>query len=129
MTIEEYNRITRSIIKCAIDVHKELGTGFTESVYETCMKHALSESGASYKTQVIVPVFFKGLKMDKDFFIDILVEEEVIVELKAVETITPVHEAQLLNYLKLSKKKLGLLLNFNVPLMKNGIKRIINGQL
>ena len=127
MTSETYNKIAGNIIKCAIDVHKELGMGFSESVYEVCMKQALSEAGINFKSQVIFPVYYKGIKLDKDFYIDILIEDEIVVELKSVEAILPIHEAQLLNYLKLSNKKLGLLLNFNVSLMKNGIKRMVNG--
>lgn len=129
MTAEQYNKITSIIIRCAIEVHKELGSGFTESVYEECMKEALRDACVNFKSQVVIPVYFKGKRLKKDFIIDMLVEEEIIVELKAVELISAIHEAQLLNYLKLSGKKLGLLLNFNVLLMKNGIRRMLNGYI
>ena len=126
MTSERFNIISGIIIKCAIEVHKELGKGFSESVYEVCMKHALNTAGLNFKSQVPVPVYFNGVKMEKEFFIDILVEGEIVVELKAVEALLPVHDAQLINYLRLSRKQLGLLLNFNIMLMKNGIRRIVN---
>lgn len=89
----------------------------------------LLDDGLSVKTQVIVPVVFKGVELDKDYVLDILVEDEIILELKSVETILPVHEAQLVTYLKLSGKKLGLLINFNVALLKDGVRRRINGNL
>lgn len=124
-----YNSITERIIKCAIEVHKELGPGLMESVYEVCLKKVLEKEGLSVKSQVVLPVCFKGEVLDKDFIIDILVEDLIILELKSVEIILPVHEAQLVTYLKLSGKKLGLLINFNVVLLKNGIRRRINGNL
>ncbi|HEX4876814.1 MAG TPA: GxxExxY protein [Chitinophagaceae bacterium] len=124
-----YNGITERIIKCAIEVHKELGPGLMESVYEVCLKSVLEKEGLSVKSQVVLPVCFKGEVLDKDFIIDILVEDLIIVELKSVELILPVHEAQLVTYLKLSGKKLGLLINFNVVLLKEGIRRRINGNL
>ncbi len=124
-----YNSITERIIKCAIDVHKELGPGLMESVYEICLKKLITEEGLNVKSQVILPVHFKGEILDKNFVLDLLVENEIILELKSVETILPVHEAQLVTYLKLSGKKLGLLINFNVALLKDGIRRRINGNL
>lgn len=124
-----YNSITERIIKCAIDVHKELGPGLMESVYEICLKKLITEEGLNVKSQVILPVHFKGEILDKVFVLDLLVENEIILELKSVETILPVHEAQLVTYLKLSGKKLGLLINFNVALLKDGIRRRINGNL
>lgn len=124
-----YNSLTKRIISCAIEVHKELGPGLMESVYEVCLKKVMSEAGLEVKTQAILPVIFKGIKMDKEFVIDILVENEIILELKSVEVILPVHEAQLVTYLKLSGKKPGLLINFNVALLKTGIRRRINGNL
>lgn len=124
-----YNSITERIIKCGIEVHKELGPGLMESVYEVCFKKVLIDEGLKVKTQVILPVNFKGETLDKEFVIDMLVEDEIILELKSVEVILPVHEAQLVTYLKLSNKKLGLLINFNVVLLKDGIRRRINGNL
>ena len=124
-----YNSLTERIIKCAIEVHKELGPGLMESVYEVCLKKVIADDGLNVKSQVIVPVHFRGEILDKEFVIDLLVEDEIVLELKSVEVILPVHEAQLVTYLKLSGKKLGLLINFNVALLKDGIRRRINGNL
>ena len=124
-----YNSITERIIKCAIEVHKELGPGLMESVYEVCLKKILIDEGLLVKSQIILPVVFKGTQLDKEFVLDLLVENEIILELKSVESILPVHEAQLVTYLKLSGKKLGLLINFNVTFLKEGIRRRINGNL
>lgn len=124
-----YNSITKGIIKCDIEVHKELGPGLMESVYEVCLKKILIDEGLFVKSQVILPVVFKGTQLDKEFFLDLLVEDEIILELKSVEAILPVHEAQLVTSLKLSGKKLGLLINFNVTFLKEGIRRRINGDL
>jgi GxxExxY protein len=126
---EWYNSITERIIRCAIDVHKELGPGLMESVYEVCLKKVVADDGLNIKSQVVLPVHFKGKILDKEFVIDLLVEDEIVLELKSVEVILPVHEAQLVTYLKLSGKKLGLLINFNVALLKDGIRRRINGDL
>lgn len=128
-TEKDYNRLTDSIISSAIEVHKELGPGLLESVYEVCLVSVLKSKGISVKRQVVLPVFFKGGQLEKEFIIDILVENNIVLELKSVETILPIHEAQLVTYLKLSDKKLGLLINFNVPLLKEGIRRRINGNL
>ncbi|MBL7743919.1 MAG: GxxExxY protein [Chitinophagaceae bacterium] len=124
-----YNSITGRIIKCAIEVHKELGRGLMESVYEICLKKVLEDERLFAKSQVILPVVFRGIQLDKDFILDLLVEDEIILESKSVEAILPVHEARLVTYLKLSGKKLGLLINFNVTLLKDGIRRRINGNL
>ena len=124
-----YNSITNRIIGCAIEVHKELGPGLMESVYEVCLKKLMTDEGLFVKSQVILPVVFKDSQLDKDFVLDLLVEDEIILELKSVEILLPVHEAQLVTYLKLSGKKLGLLINFNVVLLKEGIRRRISGNL
>ena|SRR6186713_1328842 len=124
-----YNSITERIIRCAIEVHKELGPGLMESVYEVCLKKVLIDNGLDVKSQLVLPVYFKGELLDKAFVLDLLVEEEIVLELKSLEIILPVHEAQLVTYLKLSSKKLGLLINFNVVLLKDGIRRRINGNL
>lgn len=124
-----YNSITKRIITCAIEVHKELGPGLMESVYGVCLKKILVDEGLFVKSQVILPGVFNGETLDKEFVLDLLVEDEIILELKSAEVILLVHEAQLVTYLKLSGKKLGLLINFNVPLLKDGIRRRINGNL
>ncbi|MBP6432548.1 MAG: GxxExxY protein [Ferruginibacter sp.] len=124
-----YNSITERIIKCAIEVHRELGPGLMESVYEVCLKKVLIDEGLYVESQLLVPVYFKGDRLNKEFMLDLLVEGEIIIELKSVEIILPVHEAQLVTYLKLSDKKLGLLINFNVALLKDGVRRKINGNL
>ena len=129
MNLTEYNKITETVIKCAIEVHKELGPGLMESVYEVCLMKLLREEGLLVRRQVVVPVHFKGERLNKEFIIDILVEDSVILELKSIESILPVHEAQLVTYLKLADKRLGLLINFNVVLLKDGIRRRINGAI
>ncbi|MEO6612741.1 MAG: GxxExxY protein [Chitinophagaceae bacterium] len=130
MTTEEwYNSITKRIINCAIEVHKELGPGLMESVYDICLRKTLLREGLKFKSQVVVPVCFKEELLDKIFVIDLLVEDAIIVELKAIEFVLPIHEAQLVTYLKLADKRLGLLINFKVVLLKDGIRRRINGKL
>jgi len=128
-TIADYNSVSEPIIKCAIEVHKALGPGLLESVYSICLAETLKSEGLRFEREAILPVVFKGKELSKNFIMDLVVENEIIVELKAVETILPVHEAQLLTYLKLSGKKLGLIINFNVAVLKQGIKRRINGDL
>src|SRR5262249_9771458 len=125
--IEDLNKITGTILDCSIEVHKQLGPGLLESVYEICLVKELISRGLRVQRQVLLPVVYKNESLDLDFRIDILVENEVIVELKAVEGLLPVHEAQLLTYLKLADKRVGLLINFNEALLKNGFKRMING--
>ena len=129
LTKETYNYLSNYIIGAAIEVHKELGPGLLESVYEACMVEELESRGLRVKNQVPLPVSYKGKKLDKEFVLDLLVEDEIIVELKSVEELKTVHEIQLLTYLKLANKKLGLLINFNVPILTKGIKRKINGVL
>ena len=124
-----YNSLTERIIRCAIEVHKELGPGLVESVYEVCLKKVLLDDGLNVKSQLVLPVYFKGEMLDKAFVLDLLVEDEIILELKSLEVILPVHESRLVTYLKLAGKKLGLLINFNVVLLKDGIRRRINGDL
>jgi GxxExxY protein len=128
-TEKEYNLLTEKIIASCIEVHNELGPGLLESVYEVCTIAVLKEWGIKVERQVKLPITFKGSKLDKEFIIDLLVENEIILELKSVETLLAIHEAQLVTYLKLADKKLGLLINFNVPLLKQGIRRKINGNL
>jgi GxxExxY protein len=117
------NEITEKIIGCAIEVHKELGFGLLESAYEECLSYELTKAGLLAERQVPVPVIYKEIKLDCGYRMDILVEKKVIIELKTVDAFIPVHEAQILTYLKFAKKEIGLLINFNVMLLKNGIKR------
>jgi len=125
----EYNELTEKIIGAAIEVHRELGPGLLESVYEECMEYELIQNNLWVKRQIPVPIVYKGTPLNKVFYMDMLVNDLIPLELKSVEYLLPVHEVQLVTYLKLSGKKLGLLLNFNVNVMKNGIRRKINGQL
>lgn len=128
-SVEDYNQLTYDIIECCIEVHKELGPGLLESIYEECLESVLVENGLKVQRQVEVPLFFKGKKLNKGFRLDMLINDSIILELKSVETILPIHEAQLVSYLKLSKSQLGLLVNFNSKYLKDGIRRRINGQL
>jgi GxxExxY protein len=122
----DLNLITESIIGAAIQVHRALGPGLLESTYEVCLMHELAQKGLEVDKQVPIPIIYKDVRLDAGYRIDLLVEDQVIVELKSVDTIHPIHEAQLISYLKLSGKKLGLIINFNVKLLKNGIRRIAN---
>ena len=119
----DINLITEKIIGCAIEVHKSLGPGLLESAYEECLYYELKNAGLTIERQKSVPVIYKEIKLDCGYRIDLLVENAVVVELKTVEAFNPVHEAQILTYMKFSKKSIGLLINFNVTLLKNGIKR------
>ena len=119
----EINQITEKIIGCAIEVHKNLGPGLLESAYEECLIFELRNAGLIAERQIGVPVVYKDIKLDCGFRIDILVENTVVIELKTVDEFAPVHEAQILTYMKFASKKIGLLINFNVTLLKNGIKR------
>jgi GxxExxY protein len=120
------NVLTDQIIGCAIEVHRHLGPGLLESVYEECLCYELSQLGLRFERQVHLPVTYKGIKLECGHKLDLMVEDSVVVELKAVDDLTPVHQAQLLTYLKTSKKKVGLLINFNVQFLKNGLKRVVN---
>ena len=121
----EADHITEGIIAAAIAVHRELGPGLLESAYETCLTFELLDKGFSVQRQVEMPVVYHGHRLDCGYRMDLLVEGQVVVELKSVEGLQPLHEAQLLSYLKLSGKKVGLLLNFNVRLMKQGVRRLV----
>ena len=123
---QRINQITDGIIGAAINVHRELGPGLLETAYEQCLCHELSVRGLAFQRQVPLPVKYKAIQLDCGYVLDLLVEKSVIVELKTVENIHPVHEAQLLTYLKLSRVSVGLLINFFVPILKDGIKRIVN---
>ena len=114
---------TKYVIGAAIEVHKSLGPGLLESIYEECLCHELSLRGLTYKRQVILPVIYKSIKLDCGLRLDIVVNDNVILELKSIEKLLPVHEAQLLTYLRLSNKRVGLLINFNTAVLKDGIIR------
>ena len=122
----DINNLSSTIIGAAIEVHKALGPGLLESAYEECLCHELSLRGVSFERQKPLPVEYKGTKLDCGYRLDIIVENTIILELKSCEKIEPIHKAQLLTYLKLSGLHLGLLLNFNVPVMRDGIIRIVN---
>ena len=119
----EINQITEKIIGCAIEVHKILGPGLLESAYEECLNFELRSAGLSTLRQVAVPVVYKEIQLECGYRIDILVENMVVIELKTVDVFAPVHEAQILTYMKFSKKEIGLLINFNVKLLKDGLRR------
>jgi len=119
------NEITRKIIGCAIEVHKNLGPGLLESAYEDCLSYELIKNGLTIQRQQPTPVVYKEIKLECGYRIDIIVENSVVLELKVVDCINPVHEAQILTYMKFSDKTLGLLINFNVTVLKNGIKRYV----
>ena len=120
------NEISGQIVDAAMKVHTALGPGLLESAYEACLMHELKKRGLKVANQVPLPVFYDGIEMEIGYRIDLLVEDAVIVELKTVEKVVPIHEAQILSYLKMSGKKLGLLINFNVLLLKDGIHRFAN---
>ena len=115
--------LTGNICSAAIEVHKQLGPGLLESAYEECLCHELNLRNIAFQRQVQLPVLYKNVRLDCGYQMDVIVEDQVVLELKSVESILPVHEAQLLTYLRLSQKRVGMILNFNVPLMKDGIIR------
>ncbi len=126
MERNRYEELATVILDSAITVHREMGPGLLEAVYQHCLVTELQIRGVSVETLVTVPLFYKGQALKKEYIVDILVEKEIIIELKAVEGVLPVHQAQILSYLKLADKRMGFLINFNVPLLKNGFKRYVN---
>jgi GxxExxY protein len=123
---EELNRITEAIIGAAIEVHREFGPGLLESTYEACLRFELIERGFEVECQKVMPIVYKRVTIDKGYKLDLLVNGKVVVEVKVVDQLISVHEAQLMSYLKLSGCKVGLLINFNVTLLKQGIRRKVN---
>jgi GxxExxY protein len=121
----ETESVASGAIECAFRVHRQLGPGLLESVYETCLLHELKKAGLYFESQKALPVIYDNLKLDAGLRLDVVVREQVILELKAVETLLPVHHAQVLTYLKLTGLRLGLLINFNTVLLKDGIKRVV----
>ncbi|HTX36326.1 MAG TPA: GxxExxY protein [Bryobacteraceae bacterium] len=120
------NEVTERIIGAAIEVHRHLGPGLLESAYEECLCRELNLVGLRFERQVSLPVNYKGLRLDCAYRLDLLVENLVIVEIKAIDELAPIHQAQLLTYLKAAGKQVGLLMNFNVPVLKDGLRRVIN---
>ncbi|NOZ36447.1 MAG: GxxExxY protein [Chlorobi bacterium] len=119
------NKITEKIIGCAIEIHRHLGPGLLESAYSECLSYELKQAGLNVEKEKPMPVIYKDVKLDHGYRIDLLVENRIVIELKTVEAFTDVHTAQILTYMKLGNYKLGLLINFHVSLLKNGIKRFI----
>lgn len=123
---EELNNLSGIVLDACITVHKQMGPGLLESIYCLCLAYELKKRNVKFATQVCIPLCYDGVELSKDFRIDILVEDEIVLELKAVEILLPVHQAQLISYLKLANKRLGFLINFNVPVLKDGFKRYVN---
>jgi GxxExxY protein len=121
----KFDEISNKVIGYAIEVHRALGPGLLESTYEQCLAREMDLSGIAFKLQSPLPVEYKGIKLDCGYRVDMLVEDKLIVELKSVEKILPIHEAQILTYMKLANIKVGLLINFNVERLKEGIKRFV----
>ena len=127
LIVQGVNQTTEAIIGAAIEVHKHLGPGLLESAYEECLCHELNLRDIPFQRQIPLPVVYKGTKLDCGYRIDLLVKNEVVVELKAIEGILPIHEAQTLTYMRLGDWKVGLIINFNVPIVVKGIKRLVLG--
>jgi len=125
--MKDFNELTEAIIGAAIEVHRTLGPGLLESTYEICLCHELAISGIRFERQVSIPMEYKGVKLDCGYRADIVAGGMVLVEIKAVDSLLPIHDAQLLSYLKLGGWKIGLLINFNVELLKNGLRRRVLG--
>lgn len=123
--IQDINILTNKVLGLAFEVHTQLGAGLLESTYESCLFYELKDNNINVERQKKLPIIYKGIQLDTDYRIDLLIDNQLIIELKSVEALQPVHSAQLLTYMKLSNLKYGLLLNFNVPHLKQGIKRFI----
>jgi GxxExxY protein len=126
---KHYEHITGAIIASSIDVHRELGPGLLESPYVLCLQYELTSRNLQFHAQRTVPVIYRGITLDTRCRIDLIVEDQVIVEVKSVDAILPVHRAQLLTYLRLANCPVGLIVNFNVPVLKDGVKRVLNPAL
>jgi len=120
------NDVSGIVVDAAITVHRELGPGLLESAYQACLAFELRDRGLRVETEVPLPVVYREVQLDVGYRIDLLVENQVVVEIKSVESLMPIHQAQILSYLKMNDKRLGLLINFNVTLLKDGIKRLVN---
>jgi len=126
MEKQQFEYLANQIFNACLEVHKYLGPGLLESVYEYALMEEFEMRNIQFQRQVKVPLFYKGINIGKDFFVDILISNEIIIELKAIEGLLPIHEAQLISYLRLADKRMGFLVNFNVTLLKNGFKRFVN---
>ncbi|MFH6945945.1 GxxExxY protein [Flavobacterium sp. FlaQc-50] len=126
MLTERTEEIGRVIVNAAFKVHKQLGPGLLERVYEVCLAHEISKTGLTVKRQIHIPIIYDGIVFDEGLRLDLLIEDSIIIEIKAVEQVNPVWEAQIISHLKLLDKDLGFLINFNVPLIKSGIRRFIH---
>ena len=126
MITERTEAIAKIVVNSAFKVHKELGPGLLERVYEVCLAHEISKAGLAVKRQIDIPIVYDGIEFSEGLRLDLLVEDSIIIEVKAVEKVNPVWEAQIISHLKLLNKDLGFLINFNVPLIKSGIRRFIN---
>jgi len=125
MDKQKFEELSKKVIGCAIEVHRELGAGLLESTYQQCLAYELSKNSISFVMEKEIPVKYKDVKIDCGYRIDLVIENSLIVELKSVEKLLPIHEAQILTYMKLANIKIGLLINFNVKILKNGIKRFV----
>ena len=125
--MKNFNELTEAIIGAAMEVHRALGPGLLESIYEMCLCRELSIRGIPFERQVLIPVEYKGVKLDCGYRADIVVDGTILLEIKAIDSLLPIHDAQLLSYLKLGGWKIGLLINFNVELLKNGLRRRVFG--
>ena len=125
MNKHNFDNLSEKVIGCAIEVHKELGSGLLESTYQQCLAYELSKHNMSFEIEKEIPVKYKEVKLDCGYRIDLLIEDSLILELKSVEKLLPIHGAQLLTYMKLANIKIGLLINFNVKILKDGIKRFV----
>ena len=121
----EFDTLSNHVIGCAIEVHRVLGPGLLESTYEQCLAHEFGQAGIDFKLQQALPVQYKGIRLDCGYRVDVLVQDKLILELKSVDAILGIHQAQLLTYMKLAGIKIGLLINFNVPRLKAGIRRFV----
>ena len=125
-TKDELEAIARGLVDAIVQVHRSLGPGLLESTYQVCLAHELRKRGFTVECEVSLPVEYDGLRLDAGYRIDMLLEEEIVIENKSVQSLLPIHDAQLLTYLKLSGRRMGFLVNWNVPLIRDGIKRMVN---
>jgi GxxExxY protein len=121
----EFDALSRRVIGCALEVHRALGPGLLESIYERCLAYELALADIAFELQRPLPIQYRGIRLDGGYRVDVLVEDTLIIEVKSVDVLLPLHEAQLLSYLKLSGKRTGILINFNVELLKQGVKRMV----